>query len=106
MAPTTDNSNSTGAAIEAHYPVSTVEMTAFTAVCGSRERPLWVRVGHSAMSPQCPLYPPKRKSIRALAMSQKCQFLTHAPQQTTHAVARLELFNHLVGAAEQRQRET
>jgi hypothetical protein len=45
MAPTTDNSNSTGAAIEAHYPVSTVEMTAFTAVCGSRERPLWVKSG-------------------------------------------------------------
>src|SRR5262245_57038890 len=31
-----------------------------------------VRVGHSTVFAQCPNCPPKRKSIRALAMSQKC----------------------------------
>jgi hypothetical protein len=35
---------------------------------------LWVRVGHSMVSAQCPNCPRNRKSIRALAMSQKCRF--------------------------------
>src|SRR5262245_40396714 len=38
-----------------------------------------VRVGHSTVSAQCPNCPPKRKSIRALAMSQKCQEPTSPP---------------------------
>src|SRR5262245_47228944 len=42
---------------------------------------LWVRVGHSTVSAQCPNCPPKRKSIRALAMSQKCHVWTAPAMQ-------------------------
>jgi hypothetical protein len=54
------------------------------------EYPLWVRLGHSAMSAQCPLYPNKRTSTDATGMSAKCQERTSA-----------RLFEHLVGASEQ-----
>jgi hypothetical protein len=33
-----------------------------------------------------------------------CHELTHAPQQATRSVARLTLFNHIVGASEQHRR--
>jgi hypothetical protein len=59
MAPTTDNSKSAGAAIEVHYPVSTVEMTAFTAVCGSRERPLRVKTSKAQNEQMFSGLPPK-----------------------------------------------
>jgi hypothetical protein len=48
------------------------------------------RLGHSTASAQCPNCPRKRKSIRPLAMSQKCQ---------------KQSFDQLVGAAKQRQRD-
>jgi len=51
------------------------------------------------MSPsQCPLYPSKRTSRPRLEMSALCHLRLNAPQQTA------ALFDHLVGAGEQRRR--
>jgi len=46
---------------------------------------------------RCPLYPQKRTSPGAVAMSALCQKQTHAAQQNG-------LFDHLVGASRQRRR--
>src|SRR5262249_8678524 len=35
--------------------------------------PLWVRIGHWHMFGSCPLYPQKRTSLSAIAMSALCQ---------------------------------
>ena len=48
----------------------------------------------------CLLYPPKRTSELGREMSALCQKRTHAAQQNT------SLFDHLVGAADQRQRDS
>jgi hypothetical protein len=45
-----------------------------------------------AMGGLLPVFPRKRTSSPLVGMSQKCQFQTHAPQQTA------TLFDHLVSA--------
>jgi hypothetical protein len=52
----------------------------------------WVQTGSVSLSDRRLLYLGKRTSIYAAAMSEKCQFQTHAPQQTA------TLFDHLVSA--------
>src|SRR6266567_4480030 len=60
----------------------------------------WVKPGCRGASATRPLSCRKRSSFRRRDRSQMCQNLTHAPQQTTCA----GLFDHLVGACEQRRR--
>src|SRR5262249_35211991 len=50
------------------------------------ECPLWVISGHCRISARCPLYPRKRTSPNAIAMSAMCQKRTSS-----------HLFDHLVG---------
>ena len=51
-------------------------------------RPLWVNNGHLCKLEECPLYPQKRTSLSAIAMSAKCQKQTFAkrgmPQRTIY----------------------
>jgi hypothetical protein len=57
-----------------------------------------VKSGRDALKFRCPLYPPKRTSERSREMSALGQKRTHAVQQ------KRPLFDHLVGAGEQRRR--
>jgi hypothetical protein len=43
----------------------------------------WVKTGSVSLSDRRLLYLGKRTSIYAAAMSEKCHFRTHAPQQNT-----------------------
>ena len=52
-----------------------------------------------ACSRQLPLWSALRTQVRHRARSEMCQQETYAPQQTA------SLFNHFVGAAEQRRRD-
>src|SRR5262245_10179022 len=61
-----------------------------------------VRVGHSTVSAQCPNCPRKWKSIRALAMSQKCPIGDLSRCSNVHE--QTGLLDHLVGAGEQGRR--
>jgi hypothetical protein len=56
----------------------------------SRSCPLWVKSGHHETFNPCPLYPEKRTSLSAIAMSIKCQ------KQTSRG-----LFDHFAGVGEQ-----
>src|SRR5258708_40293154 len=60
--------------------------------------PLRVKTGSVGASSSFPLYPTKQTSTVASARSVSCQQETHAPPQTT------ALFDHLVGALQQRCR--
>src|SRR5262249_61422689 len=55
--------------------------------------PLWVRNGHSQNKHRCPLYPSKQTLLDRAARSALCQ------KQTSRY-----LFDHLVGAGQQRWR--
>ena len=68
------------------------------ALRGPRRCPLWVISGHVQCTRRCPLYRQKRTCAVQLGMSALCQKRTYAPQQTAF------LFDHLVGASEQRRR--
>ena len=59
--------------------------------------------GPSHRSKSRPFIPQQRTCESCAGMSVWCHLRTHAPQQITNAVARLILFNHLVGTTEQRQ---
>src|SRR5207247_178208 len=60
---------------------------------------IWVKPGPRALSRTLPLSHRQRNSTSRRAMSQSCQFRTHAPQQTASS------FKHLVGAGEHRGRD-
>src|SRR6516164_8924787 len=49
---------------------------------------LWVRLGHSAMSAECPLYPDKRTSTDATSMSAWCQ------EETFSRMRSVSFFTH------------
>ena len=55
----------------------------------SRQCPLWVKSRHCPPTSQCPLYPRKRTSPKALVMSAKCHYRIHAAQQTETVFMRL-----------------
>ena len=58
--------------------------------------PLWVKSGPDGPAEECPLYARKQTSGGRIGMSAKCHLRTHALQQ--------KLFDHLVGAKEERGR--
>src|SRR5262249_42213161 len=59
--------------------------------------PLWVKSGHRSMSASCPLYPRKRTLELSRGMSGLCQ------KRTKCIAANGSLFDHLVGASDQRR---
>src|SRR5215831_17866104 len=61
--------------------------------------PLWVKSRHRKGSVECPLYPQKRTLGLSRGMSALCQ------KQTFCTAAKMTLFDHLVGAGEQRRRQ-
>jgi hypothetical protein len=62
-----------------------------------RRRPVWVQLRRTQYEHMFPLHPPSRTMLDAVGMSQTCHMQTHAPQQKG-------LFDHLIGAGEQRGR--
>ena len=56
------------------------------------------------MSTCRPVYPRQPTLLGAVGTAEKCQNRTDAPQQTTHAVTRLILFDHLVSLDQDRRR--
>src|SRR5258707_10890176 len=69
--------------------------------CGNSELracPKWVQSCPDSPKDRLPLYTRKRTQVGHRAMSEKCHERTHAPQQT------IALFDHLVGALQQRRR--
>ena len=51
-----------------------------------------------------PVLPQEQTSLLRVGTSASCQNRTDAPQQTTHAVTRLILFDHLVSLDQDRRR--
>ena len=71
---------------KSHVYSSKICVAAASQQNGRRRLPFWLKTGHRSAADQCPLYPQKRTSMSAIAMSALCHKQTLRPHSITSSI--------------------